>query len=55
MMELRHIFARGGFDAVIGNPPWERIRLQEQEFFASRSPERAQSECPAGILGARPC
>lgn len=25
---------RGGFDAVLGNPPWERIKLQEQEFFA---------------------
>jgi len=28
----------GGFDAVIGNPPWERIKLSEQEFFAARSP-----------------
>jgi len=26
--------ARGGFDVVLGNPPWERIKLQEQEFFA---------------------
>ena len=25
-----------GFDAVIGNPPWERIKLQENEFFALR-------------------
>lgn len=24
----------GGFDVVLGNPPWERIKLQEQEFFA---------------------
>ena len=31
----------GGFDAVLGNPPWERIKLQEQEFFAVRSPEIA--------------
>ena len=30
------IFARGGFDVVLGNPPWERVKLQEQEFFASR-------------------
>lgn len=25
---------KGGFDVVLGNPPWERIKLQEQEFFA---------------------
>jgi hypothetical protein len=28
------MIARGGFDVVLGNPPWERIKLQEQEFFA---------------------
>ncbi|WP_462285100.1 Eco57I restriction-modification methylase domain-containing protein [Nostocoides sp.] len=33
-----HVFATGGFDVVLGNPPWERIKLQEQEFFAARSP-----------------
>lgn len=27
-----------GFDAVIGNPPWDRIKLQEVEWFAERSP-----------------
>lgn len=31
----------GGFDAVLGNPPWERVKLQEQEFFAARDPEVA--------------
>ena len=35
------VFARGGFDVVLGNPPWERVKLQEQEFFASRSDEIA--------------
>jgi hypothetical protein len=29
---------KGGFDVLLGNPPWERIKLQEEEFFASRSP-----------------
>ncbi|MCA1393228.1 N-6 DNA methylase [Bradyrhizobium sp. IC3123] len=33
----------GGFDIVIGNPPWERIKLQEQEFFAARSPAIASA------------
>ncbi|WP_422755282.1 Eco57I restriction-modification methylase domain-containing protein [Micromonospora sp. WMMD708] len=31
----------GGFSCVLGNPPWERVKLQEQEFFASRDPEIA--------------
>ena len=33
----------GGFSCVIGNPPWERVKLQEQEFFASREPEIANA------------
>ena len=32
---------QGGFDAVIGNPPWDRIKLQEVEWFATRDPELA--------------
>ena len=31
----------GGFDAIIGNPPWDRIKLQEVEWFATRAPELA--------------
>ena len=31
----------GGFDAVIGNPPWDRIKLQEVEWFATRAPDIA--------------
>jgi hypothetical protein len=32
-----------GFDVVISNPPWERIKLQEQEFFAVSAPEIANA------------
>jgi hypothetical protein len=32
-----------GFDCVLGNPPWERIKLQEEEFFAPRAPEIARA------------
>ncbi len=27
---------RGGFDAVIGNPPWDRMRIEPVEWFATR-------------------
>ena len=33
----------GGFDCVLGNPPWERIKLQEKEFFAACDPEIANA------------
>ena len=29
----------GGFDAVIGNPPWEMHRFNEVKWFSSRDPE----------------
>ena len=32
------VFAKGGFDCKLGNPPWERLKLQEKEFFAQRDP-----------------
>ena len=38
-----HVFARGGFDVVLGNPPWERVKVQEQEFFARREPSIAKA------------
>ena len=33
----------GGFDAVIGNPPWDRMKLQQVEWFAYRRPEIAHA------------
>ena len=32
-----------GFDVTLSNPPWERIKLQEQEFFAARDPAIARA------------
>ncbi|MGH2531279.1 MAG: N-6 DNA methylase [Thermomicrobiales bacterium] len=42
-LEFPEVFGRDepGFDVVLGNPPWERVKLQEQEFFAVRDPEIA--------------
>ncbi len=40
-LEFPDVFQKGGFDVVLGNPPWERIKLQEQEFFRTRDSEIA--------------
>lgn len=37
------VFSQGGFDCVLGNPPWERIKLQEEEFFATRYRDIAEA------------
>jgi hypothetical protein len=37
------VFGQGGFDCVLGNPPWERVKIQEKEWFAERSPEIANA------------
>jgi hypothetical protein len=42
-LEYPEVFDRGGFDCVLGNPPWERIKLQEKEFFAGRDTEIANA------------
>ena len=33
----------GGFDCVLGNPPWEHTELKEKEWFAERRPDIADA------------
>lgn len=42
-LDFEDVYVRpdSGFDCILGNPPWERVKLQEQEFFAARDPEVA--------------
>ena len=35
------VFARGGFDCALANPPWDVLQFAEKEFFESRAPEIA--------------
>jgi hypothetical protein len=37
------VFDKGGFDCIIGNPPWERVNVEARQFFASRRPEVANA------------
>ncbi len=44
------VMAKGGFDVVLGNPPWDKVKLSEREFFATRAPDIAAA---AGALRKR--
>ena len=46
-IEFPVVMADGGFDAVIGNPPWDRIKLQEVEWWAARDEDVARARTAA--------
>ncbi len=46
-LEFPDVFAQGGFDVMLGNPPWERIKFEEKEFFATRIPEISEAKTKA--------
>jgi hypothetical protein len=35
------VASKGGFSVMLGNPPWEQLQLNEEEFFANRAPSIA--------------
>jgi len=37
-LQFPEVFEKGGFDCLLGNPPWEKINLEDKEFFAIRKP-----------------
>jgi hypothetical protein len=57
------VFARDrpGFDAVVGNPPWEEVTVEDQSFFARYRPgirrgmpDTARAEAVRVLLAERP-
>lgn len=46
-LEFPDVFEQGGFDVMLGNPPWERIKLQEQEFFSTKDSNVAKAKTAA--------
>ncbi|NPA53643.1 MAG: N-6 DNA methylase [Aquificae bacterium] len=48
-LEFPEVFLREeqGFDLILGNPPWEKIKIQDKEFFASKDEEIANASTSA--------
>jgi hypothetical protein len=43
-LEFPDVMERGGFDVVLGNPPWEKVKLEDKQFFADKAKEIAEAE-----------
>ena len=41
-LEFPEAIAAGGFDVMLGNPPWDVSQFSEKEFFAVHAPEIAE-------------
>ncbi|WP_343233081.1 Eco57I restriction-modification methylase domain-containing protein [Natrinema halophilum] len=39
MLEFPEVYARGGFDVIVGNPPWDMLQPRRDEFFCRYEPE----------------
>ncbi|MFZ1519444.1 MAG: DNA methyltransferase [Ignavibacteriaceae bacterium] len=42
-LEFPEVFEKGGFNCILGNPPWEKVKLQDREFFKSIRPDIANA------------
>ena len=45
--EFKEIMDQGGFDCVLGNPPWEKPKVEDVKWFAPRLPEVANAKTAA--------
>jgi hypothetical protein len=46
-LQFPQVLAKGGFDLVLGNPPWDSLLFREEEFFAGSRPDIAQASTAA--------
>lgn len=46
-LEFPQIFEQGGFDCVLGNPPWEKAKVADKEWFKQRQPMIADEDLKA--------
>lgn len=43
-IEFAGVFAQEGFDCVLGNPPWDKAKVEDKKWFAYRHPTIANAE-----------
>jgi hypothetical protein len=41
-LEFPEVFERGGFDVMLGNPPWDVSQLVEEQYFSTSAPDIAK-------------
>ncbi|ADH65163.1 hypothetical protein Mesil_3351 (plasmid) [Allomeiothermus silvanus DSM 9946] len=46
-LEFPEVMERGGFDVVLGNPPWEVVQPEETKFFAGKHEKIAEASTGA--------
>ena len=44
---FKEVMDQGGFDCVLGNPPWEKFKVEDVKWFAQRLPEVAGAKTAA--------
>jgi len=43
-LEFPEIFENGGFNCLLGNPPWEQVQLEEEEWFSGKDNDIADTK-----------
>lgn len=46
-LQFPQVFAKGGFDVVLGNPPWDSLVFRDEEFFAGPRPDIVKASTAA--------
>ena len=52
-LEFPEVFERGGFHAIVGNPPWETLSPESKEFFANYDPRFREYTKQDAIIASR--
>lgn len=47
-LQFPQVFAKGGFDVVLGNPPWDEVQFEETAWFAAYDDDIAAAQNAAG-------